>query len=93
MIQILLSGVAALAMVGICDARPLESRSRVGDKFNLYAWGNNIPGLDVFYANGRSSCVGLARLQTLIILAQGPLSLQTPRRPLGRAVLFPSLVS
>lgn len=41
---------AALGLV--CTAQPLEQRQSSGSPFSLYAYGNNINGLEVFYADG-----------------------------------------
>ena len=36
-----------------CSARPLKARGS-GDVFHIYAFGDNISGLQVFYADGNS---------------------------------------
>lgn len=42
-----------------CSAWPLKARGS-GDVFHIYAFGDNISGLQVFYADGNSpSCLGL----------------------------------
>ena len=35
-----------------CSAQPLEERQSNGNPFNLYAYGEGINGLPVFYADG-----------------------------------------
>jgi hypothetical protein len=52
----LLNGLTIFALLGVSVAGPVDRRADavVGDKFNLYAWGNNIPGLQLFYADGRA---------------------------------------
>lgn len=42
--------VAAFGLLGL--AKPLEERQSSGKPFNLYAYGEGIPGLPVFYADG-----------------------------------------
>lgn len=37
-----------------CSARPLKARGS-GDVFRIYAFGDNISGLQVFYADGNSA--------------------------------------
>lgn len=36
-----------------CSAKPLEKRQSSGGPFNLYAYGEGINGLEVFYADGK----------------------------------------
>lgn len=45
--------VAALGFV--CTAQPLEQRQSSGNPFSLYAYGDDINGLEVFYADGEYS--------------------------------------
>lgn len=44
--------VAALGLAGA--AHPLEERQSPGSPFSLYAYGDDINGLEVFYADGES---------------------------------------
>jgi hypothetical protein len=53
MAVILTLALTSAALLGISSAGALLSpRVAVGDKVELYVWGNNIPGLHIFYANG-----------------------------------------
>lgn len=49
------SFVAAFGLLSL--AKPLEERQFSGKPFNLYAYGEGIPGLQVFYADGQLSIV------------------------------------
>ncbi|KAK3381954.1 hypothetical protein B0H63DRAFT_524634 [Podospora didyma] len=48
--------LTSMMLAGASSAASIQSRDEpatlVGQKFNLYAWGNGIPGLPVFYADG-----------------------------------------
>lgn len=44
---------ASFGLLGL--AKPLEERQSSGKPFNLYAYGEGIPGLQIFYADGELS--------------------------------------
>ncbi|KAJ5934540.1 hypothetical protein N7466_004087 [Penicillium verhagenii] len=54
MFNLFLSLILALYYVPICSAHPLEAREVGTTPFNLYAYGTNINGLRVFYADGEA---------------------------------------
>jgi hypothetical protein len=41
-----------VALVLKISASGLSPHVEIGEKFNLYVWGNGIPGLRIFYADG-----------------------------------------
>jgi len=49
--QILLFSISSLVVrVSAAPAEP--SRGQIGTSFKFYVWGNGIPGLPLFYADG-----------------------------------------
>lgn len=52
MVSAIFVSVSVAALAFICSAQPLEERQSFRSPFNLYAYGDDINGMEVFYADG-----------------------------------------